>query len=88
VFHVQRELEAPMQTAGYAVKSNKSLPFMTHQTPEPKTHPITIRVSTKMLNEIDSRTPDRRRVCRERFVMDAVEAYLGHPENVVYDPPQ
>ena len=55
-------------------------------TQEPKTHPITIRVSAEMLNEIDSRTPDRRRACRERFVMDALEAYLGHPENVVYKP--
>ena len=37
-----------------------------------------------MLNKIDKRTPDRRRVCRERFLLDALETYLGHPENVVY----
>jgi metal-responsive CopG/Arc/MetJ family transcriptional regulator len=42
-----------------------------------KTHPITIRISSEMLNQIDSRIPDRRRVCRERFVLDAVEAYLA-----------
>ena len=51
-----------------------------------KTHPITIRVSRETLNEIDSLIPDRRRICRERYVMDAVEAYLGHPENVFYKP--
>jgi hypothetical protein len=51
---------------------------------EEKTHPITIRVSTEVLNDIDSRTPDRRRVCRETFLMDALQTYLGHPENVVY----
>jgi metal-responsive CopG/Arc/MetJ family transcriptional regulator len=55
---------------------------------EPKTHPIAIRVSIDMLNEIDTLIPDRRRVCRERFLMDAVEAYLGHPENVFYKPEQ
>ena len=49
-----------------------------------KTHPITIRVSIEMLNEIDNRTPDRRRICRQRFLLDALETYLGHPENVVY----
>jgi hypothetical protein len=47
-----------------------------------KLNPITISVSSEMLNEIDSRTPDRR-VCRERFLMDDLEAYLGHPERVV-----
>ena len=50
-------------------------------TQQPKTYPITIRVSTEMLNEIDSRTPDRRRVCQERFGMDAL-----HSDNVVYKP--
>ena len=49
-----------------------------------KTHPITIRVSTETLNDIDWRLPDRRRSCRERFLLDALEAYLGHPENVYY----
>lgn len=53
-------------------------------THEPTTHPITIRVSTEMLDEIDALLPDRRRACRERFVMDAVLAYLGHREKVVY----
>jgi metal-responsive CopG/Arc/MetJ family transcriptional regulator len=51
--------------------------------PLEKTHPITIRVSQELLNEIDELTPDRR-ACRERFVMDAVQAYLGHSENVIY----
>jgi hypothetical protein len=52
--------------------------------PEERTHPITIRVSTETLNEIDSRTPDRRRACREQYVMDALETYLGRPERAVY----
>jgi len=51
---------------------------------EAKTHPITIRVSTDLLNEIDEHTPDRRRVCRKQFVMDALQAYLRHPEKAVY----
>jgi len=42
--------------------------------PDPKTHSITIRVSTKMLHEIDR---CRRAASRERFVLDAVEACLG-----------
>ena len=37
-----------------------------------------------MLNDIDSRLPDRTRVCRERYLLDALEAYLGHPEKVFY----
>jgi len=49
-----------------------------------KTHPITIRVSTDTLNEIYEHTPDRRRPCRERFLMDALETYLGHLEKMVY----
>jgi len=52
--------------------------------PQEKTHPITIRVSIERLNDIDSRLPDRRRACRERFLMDALEAYLGHPERIFY----
>ncbi len=39
--------------------------------PGSKTHPITIRVSTSMLLQIDHR---RGAVSRERFIMDAVEA--------------
>jgi hypothetical protein len=38
-----------------------------------KTQPITIHVSTKMLREIDRLGS----VSRERFVMDAIEAYLA-----------
>ena len=51
---------------------------------DPKTHPITIRVSTETLNDIDSRLPDRRRVCREQYLLDALQAYLGHHENIYY----
>jgi len=51
---------------------------------ESKTHPITIRVSAETLNDIDSRIPDRRRACREQFLRDALETYLGHPDEVVY----
>ncbi len=51
---------------------------------ESKSHPITTRVSIETLNEIDKRIPDRRRVCREQFLLDALETHLGHPEKVVY----
>ena len=43
-----------------------------------KTHAITIRVSTQMLGEIDSRIPGHRKNKREQFILDAVESYLRH----------
>jgi hypothetical protein len=39
--------------------------------PDPKTHSITIRVSTKMLRQIDRR---RGAASRERFIIDTVQA--------------
>jgi hypothetical protein len=45
-----------------------------------RTHAITIRVSTQMLSEIDSRIAGHRKLQRERFVLDALESYLRHRE--------
>jgi hypothetical protein len=39
-------------------------------------HRITITVSGDMLREIDRRIPDRRPVCRQRFILDLLEAHL------------
>lgn len=48
-----------------------------------KTHPITIRVSTKMLRQIDRRCEairlDLGSISREQFILDALEAYLALP---------
>jgi len=48
-----------------------------------KTRAITIRVSTQMLSEIDSRIPGHRKNKREQFILDSLESYLRHRE-----PPQ
>ncbi len=49
-----------------------------------KTHPITIRVSTQMLNEIDSHIPGNGKIQREQFVLDALKAYLGHRDKASF----
>lgn len=36
-----------------------------------------ITISGDMLREIDSRIPDRRAPCRQRFILDLVEARLA-----------
>src|SRR5260370_26099086 len=47
-------------------------------------HPITIRVSTRMLSEIDSHIPGHGKIQREQFVLDALKAYLGHRDKASF----
>jgi hypothetical protein len=54
---------------------------------EPKTHRITITVSEEIFREIDRRAVDHRAVCRARFVLDALEAFLAGRTAISIWPP-